>query len=275
MCMKDIAKALKEDLHSAIDQHNEGLICDKEFINNTLLAAHRRADEAVGHVCKGFDPSNAIFAGCRDLACGTRTAESKPAKFTFKLQFDANTKDEEVSRMLDVVTDHCILYAQFAEANDPETVSAGIADLLFEIQSAVYYIGGGMPNRIIKTMLSTLAVTNDTFIAYCFECDKIVTSKCTTETVCAYDTVGHGDSHKVFKITINESDDDRLFARFWGNGYGTWPTSSTPPSDTVGVEQLTENEGYDEVMQSDINKLQVGEAWTDHTHGPHSVVRVK
>jgi hypothetical protein len=268
--LKDITKELNEKLYSAIDAHNDGLSCDREFLNAVVSAGRNGLITAGNLTCKDFDPKDERFAGCDKVGCETHKSKSK-SKFTFELHFDTpnmvdvkRIRDKEISRMLSVMTE--------LESNeDPSMV-----DILLGILAGRFYTGGSIENHVIKTMLNTLATTGNIFVAHCFECDKLVTSRNVKETVCAYDTVGHGDSHRIFKIAIKEQEqDDRLFMRFWGDGYGTWPKGSTPPSDTVSLDRITEDEGYDENMQVDIRNLKIGEAWTDHTHGPHSVVRVR
>jgi hypothetical protein len=58
-------------------------------------------------------------------------------------------------------------------------------------------------NRV-KDMIQLLHISGMNHVAFCVDCQKYLLSKNVNETICAYDTIGHSDSHGVLKIGIVE-----------------------------------------------------------------------
>jgi hypothetical protein len=153
-----------------------------EYCHNPVLDASSSND--------GNDQS--ICDVCRTKAEKTTT----PSRFTFNLKFDnagtedlINVADSEVSRILSDIVDHDI----------------SATDILLDIMSSRFYLGGGTPNLVIKTMLNFFIMDpKRRSVSYCFDCDKYVMGS-VNETICAYDTVGQADSHRTFHIDIIET----------------------------------------------------------------------
>lgn len=121
------------------------------------------------------------------------------SKFQFNLKFDnegtedfTNVADTEVSRILSAI---------MACNGDGETAT----NLLLDISATRFYISGGTPNAVIKSMLCFLVMDPERrSVSYCFNCDKYVMGR-VNENICAYDTIGHSDSHRTFHIDIIET----------------------------------------------------------------------
>lgn len=119
-------------------------------------------------------------------------------KFQFTLKFDnegtedfINVADSEVHRILSTI---------MACNGVGETAT----NLLLDISATQFYVGGGTPNAVIKSMLCFLVMDPERrSVSYCFNCDKYVMGKVNTS-ICAYDTVGQSDSHRTFHIDIRE-----------------------------------------------------------------------